>query len=143
MSAHYTHRYSQYTFFCHDEELFSIFIYTKRQNTDTISPLGLKFKGGLKRMNENPNQPRKTNGKAIAALVLGIGSLVIPYIGLILGIIAIVLGNQAKKAIRETNEEGHSMAVAGFVCGIIGTALYGLVIILLIVGFSIFASMPY
>ena len=94
-------------------------------------------------MNEYPNQPVRTNGKAIAALVLGICSIVVPYIGLILGIIAIVLANQATKMIKRTNEGGHGMAVAGLVCGIIGVAIYALIILFLIIGLSIFASMPY
>lgn len=91
-------------------------------------------------MNENPTQPAKTNGKAIAALVLGITSLIIPYIGLILGIIAIVFANQAIKMIKQTKEAGHGMAVAGLVCGIVGVAIYGLIIILFIIGFSVIAS---
>ncbi|MGV3488918.1 MAG: DUF4190 domain-containing protein [Tuberibacillus sp.] len=94
-------------------------------------------------MEERPSQPAKTNGKAIAAMVLGICALVVPYVGLILGIIAIVLSNQAKKEIRNTGEGGNGMAVAGLVCGIIGVAIYALIIIFIIIGVSFIAAMPY
>lgn len=64
------------------------------------------------------------NGKATASLVLGIISIVFvmgtfytSWIGLILGILAIILGNKARK------ETPGGIATAGFVCGIVGTAL--------------------
>lgn len=64
------------------------------------------------------------NGKATASLVLGIVSLVFiffnvyAFVGLILAIIGLVLGIQAKK---ETPENG--MAKAGIVLSIIGLVL--------------------
>ncbi|WP_228100960.1 DUF4190 domain-containing protein [Paenibacillus donghaensis] len=79
-----------------------------------------------------PMQPPKTNGKAITALVLGILSLMIPYVGFILGIIAIVLASLAFKEIRQRNEGGKGLAVGGLVCGIIGTALYGIIILIVV-----------
>lgn len=58
------------------------------------------------------------NGKATASLVLGIISIVCvmgtfytSWIGLILGILAIILGNKARK------ETPGGIATAGFVCG--------------------------
>lgn len=68
-----------------------------------------------------------SNGMATAALVCGIFSLVIGVIGsimfgvwsaavaLVLGIVAVVLGTNAKKT---TNND--SKASAGFICGLIG-----------------------
>ncbi|WP_397386232.1 DUF4190 domain-containing protein [Paenibacillus sp. VCA1] len=80
-----------------------------------------------------PMQPPKTNGKAIAALVLGILSLMIPYVGLILGIIAIVLACLSFKEIKQRQEGGRGLAIGGLVCGIIGTALYGIIIVILVI----------
>ncbi len=77
----------------------------------------------------------KVNGKAIASLVIGIVSLVIPYIGLITGIIGIVLANSAFKVIKNEQQSGRALAIAGLVCSIIATALYGLIILFLIIGF--------
>lgn len=74
--------------------------------------------------------PKASNGMATAALLCGIFSLVICLLGsimfgvwgaaiaLVLGIVAVVLGINAKKA---TN--GDSKASAGFICGLIGLIL--------------------
>ncbi|MWV42408.1 DUF4190 domain-containing protein [Paenibacillus sp. HJL G12] len=80
-----------------------------------------------------PVQPPKTNGKAIGALVLGILSLVIPYVGFILGIIAIVLASLSFKEIKRRNEGGRGLAIGGLVCGICGTALYGIMLVLVVI----------
>ncbi|WP_425453990.1 DUF4190 domain-containing protein [Paenibacillus flagellatus] len=75
----------------------------------------------------------KTNGKSIAALVLGILSIVLPYIGLIIGIIAIVFASLSFKEIKRTGEQGRGMAIAGLVCGIIGTAIYAIIVLIVII----------
>jgi hypothetical protein len=58
-------------------------------------------------------------------LVLGILSIVIPYIGLVLGIIAMVFGridlNKMKKNMMD--RDGRGLTQAGWVCGIVGTIL--------------------
>ncbi|MBL0385290.1 DUF4190 domain-containing protein [Tumebacillus sp. ITR2] len=74
-----------------------------------------------------------TNGKAIASMILGIVSLVIPYVGLITGIIAMVLSSSSKKDIARTGQQGHGMATAGFVTGLIAVILYAIVILLFII----------
>ncbi|HET7578045.1 MAG TPA: DUF4190 domain-containing protein [Bacillales bacterium] len=81
-----------------------------------------------------PSRPPQTNGKAIASLVLGILSVLIPYLGVILGIIAIVFGNQAKRITDQNGEAGRGLAVAGFVCGIVGLCFWGLMVLLVIIG---------
>jgi len=64
--------------------------------------------------------PPPPQGLGIASLVVGILSILIPYIGLILGVIAIVLARRQRRM-------GHSrMATAGLILGIIGTVVYGL-----------------
>lgn len=73
-------------------------------------------------------EEKKSNGFAIASLVLGIVSLVFNFFalqvfGLILGIVGIVLGVIAKKK----NPTG--MATAGLVLSIIGTVLCALLFI--------------
>jgi len=71
-------------------------------------------------------EKRRTSGLAIASLVCGILSLVLfwaPWLGFILGIIAIVFGGVAlRQTGREPNIEGRGMAIAGLVCGIVGIA---------------------
>lgn len=64
------------------------------------------------------------NGKAIAALVLGILSIIFAFvytwIGLIAGIVGIVLGVKAR------HECPGGMATGGFVCSIVGVVLNAL-----------------
>ncbi len=78
---------------------------------DTVGGAGYRAQGG------------KTNGTAVASLVLGIVSIVCilfgygAILGLVLGIVATVLGAKARK------ESQTGMATAGFVCGIVGTVL--------------------
>ncbi len=79
-----------------------------------------------------PTRP-KTNSKSIASMVLGILAIILPYIGLILGIIAIVMSKLAFNEINRMQEQGRGMAIAGLVCGIIGTAIYAIIILVLIV----------
>ena len=85
---------------------------------------------------------KKTNGLAIASLVLGIVSilfcfmgLAVPF-GLIIGIVGIVLGVKSKKAAPS------GMATAGFVLSIIGTvicALFLFIFVILVgIGISLF-----
>ncbi len=84
-------------------------------------------------------EEKKSNGLAIASLVLGIVSIVFSFIalywiGIIVGIVGIVLGVMAKKK----NPSG--MATAGLVLSIIGTALCALVFIACAACFSAIGS---
>lgn len=89
----------------------------------------------------NVSEPPPTNGKSIAALVLGILAVAIPYIGLILGIIAIVYAKKSLNEIKMRGENGRGMAIAGLVCGIVGTALYAIIIIIVIIAVLTVSSM--
>lgn len=85
-----------------------------------------------------PPPPARMNGKSIASLVLGILSIVTPYIGLLFGIIAIVLSALSLKEIRTRYEQGRGLAIAGLVCGIVGTIIYAVIILLLILAVVFF-----
>ncbi|HEY3869032.1 MAG TPA: DUF4190 domain-containing protein [Actinocrinis sp.] len=60
-----------------------------------------------------------TNGKAKAALILGICGLLCG----ILGIVGIILGFIAKNEIKQTGQKGDGMATAGIVVGFAWIAL--------------------
>jgi hypothetical protein len=65
---------------------------------------------------------RERPGRAIAALVLGIIGVLtclIPIVGIILGIIAIVLGATTRGDIKRNNLAGHGQATAGMILGIV------------------------
>ncbi len=76
-------------------------------------PQGIPYSGGVPMRNSSDGL-----GLAIAALVCGISAIVIPYIGLVIGILAVVFGCVAK-------HKGNTgpMATAGIVCGAIGIAI--------------------
>ena len=80
----------------------------------------------------------KTNTKSIIALILGIASISIPYIGFFIGIAGIILSAMALKEIPRKQEDGRGLAIGGLVTSIIGTLLYGILLIF-VVGVLIFA----
>jgi hypothetical protein len=68
--------------------------------------------------------PQRTNGLAIASMVLGI--LWIYWIG---SILALVFGYIARNQIRERGEAGNGMAIAGIVLGWVGIGFLVLVLL--------------
>ena len=67
---------------------------------------------------------RRTEGLAVASLVLGIVGLPIICPFLIPSVLAIIFGLQARTKIRQDPSlQGEGMAQAGFIMGIVGTAL--------------------
>lgn len=60
--------------------------------------------------------------RAVGTFVLGILSIVIPGVGLILGIIAIIMGTRSRTEFVRTDPR-YSLANAGWIMGIIGTCL--------------------
>lgn len=77
---------------------------------------------------EGQNQ-QVTNGKAIASMILGILSIVTPYIGLILGIIGIIFARKSFREINEHHQNGKGMAIAGLTTSIVGLCLYALILV--------------
>lgn len=76
-----------------------------------------------------PGYGSRTNGMAIASMVLGI--IWIYWIG---SILALVFGYIAKKQIRERGEAGGGMATAGIVLGYVGMAFLVFFVVLGLAG---------
>ena len=80
-----------------------------------------------------------SSGKAVTSLVLGIISIPMCFccgiVGVILGPLAIFFGTQAKKDIAQGIAPPNSagMAQAGLICGIVGTSLGGIALIMNII----------
>lgn len=74
--------------------------------------------------------PVRTSGKATASLVLGIASLVLCFLGFLLGVPAIIVGMRARKEIRNSQGQvgGDGAALGGIITGVLGTLL-GLVVV--------------
>jgi predicted RNA-binding protein with TRAM domain len=76
----------------------------------------------------------RTNGKAVAALICGVGGI---FVGLS-AIPAIVLGHMARREIRRTGEQGDGMAVGGMVLGYVVTVLMAGMVVLAVVALVAF-----
>ncbi|MHC3473693.1 DUF1707 and DUF4190 domain-containing protein [Streptomyces sp. 7R007] len=76
-----------------------------------------------------PAPRARTNGKAVGAAVLGL--LCLPTFGLA-GVPAVILGHTARAEIERTGEAGEGLAMTGLVLGWLSTAVWALVITLLI-----------
>lgn len=80
--------------------------------------------------------PRKTNGLAIASLVLGIIGIAACQLA---GPVGVIMGHIARRRIRESGEDGDGMALAGIITGWIGTAILVAIVVLyaVIIGFAV------
>lgn len=79
------------------------------------------------------NGMQKSNGLAIASMVVGICGAVlfcVPFVNLVLGVLALTFGAVALKKVREGQGSGSGMAITGIVLGIIVCALFVLGIVL-------------
>jgi hypothetical protein len=75
---------------------------------------------------------RRTEGLAVASLVLGIAGFVV--CPLICSVLAVIFGQQAKNKIRmDPSLQGEGMAQAGFILGIIGLAVGVIVLIIVVI----------
>ena len=77
----------------------------------------------------------KSNGAAVASMVLGICSIALcwtGWIGLAAGIVAVILAVVAKNKIKADADLAHSngKATAGLITGIIGTVISAILVIL-------------
>lgn len=82
-------------------------------------------------------EKNQTNSSSIISLTLGILSILIPFIGLILGIAGIVVSRKATKEIAKTNEDGRGLAISGLICSIVGIIIQ-ILTVLGIIAFSLF-----
>jgi hypothetical protein len=73
--------------------------------------------------------PQRTNGMAIASMVLGI--LWLYWVG---SILALIFGYIAKRQIRERGESGGGMATAGIVLGWVGI---GILVVFIVFGIAV------
>lgn len=78
----------------------------------------------------------KTNGLAVASMVIALVGLILVYFAWIAQIVALILGLVAKKRIKETGEGGNGMATAGIVIAaiILGIQVVGAIVLILAFG---------
>jgi Domain of unknown function (DUF4190) len=84
-----------------------------------------------------------TNGKAQAALWIGVGLLVTSCCGVgVFGVVPVILGVQARREIAESagHQRGDEMALAGIVTGAIAIAVSILVLTALVVAVTLWGG---
>jgi hypothetical protein len=95
-----------------------------------------------------PYQPQqRTNGLAIASMVLSISGGVllfcVYFLGGVPGAVGAILGHVARKKVRERGEAGDGMALAGIIVGWIVTGLALLILIVFVALFVFAMSIPF
>ncbi len=71
----------------------------------------------------------QTNSNSVISLTLGILSIVIPFIGLILGGIGVIVSRKATKQIVLSHEGGRGLAISGLICSSVGIILQTLTVL--------------
>lgn len=74
-------------------------------------------------------EKKRTNSNSKNSLTLGILSILIPFIGLILGVIGVVFSRKAKKEMVITNEGGKGLATSGLICSVVGIIIQTLTLL--------------
>jgi hypothetical protein len=80
-------------------------------------------------------RPAGTNGQSVAALVLGIASLVLCPL---LGIGAVIVGTLARSETSRTGQAGYGLALTGLILGWIAVAVMILFCLMFVLGVSLF-----
>ncbi|MEP7764700.1 DUF4190 domain-containing protein [Sanguibacter sp. 25GB23B1] len=84
--------------------------------------------------------PASTNAMALGSLIASIaGWTVVPFVGWIVGV---VLGHIARSQLRQSNEQGAGLALAGLITGYVGLALSAIAVVFVIVVF-VFVGVSY
>ncbi|MFZ3579488.1 DUF4190 domain-containing protein [Virgibacillus sp. DJP39] len=71
----------------------------------------------------------ETSSNAIVSLTLGVLSILLPFIGLVIGVIGVVVSRKATKEISNTNKGGREFAVSGLICSLVGITIQTLAIV--------------
>ncbi|MGG0669702.1 DUF4190 domain-containing protein [Sporosarcina koreensis] len=79
----------------------------------------------------------QTNSKSVISLTFGVLSILLPYLGFILGVIGVVVSRKATKEIERTNESGGALATSGLICSIVGIVIQTFAIVAIIAFFSL------
>ena len=80
------------------------------------------------------------NSKSVAALTLGVLSVAIPYLGIVLGVIGLIMASKGLREIARSGEKGRPLAIAGRICSIVGVCIQGIVLAFLLLGLATFIT---
>ena len=85
----------------------------------------------------NMVEKTQTNSNSVISLTLGVLSILIPHIGLILGVIGVVVSRKATKEIVKTNEGGSGLATSGLICSVVGIIIQTFAVVAIIAFYSL------
>jgi hypothetical protein len=80
-------------------------------------------------------QEHEDTGYGVTSLVLGISSILLPFLGIVTGVLAIIFANKQKKI------KSNGMATAGMVTGIIGLVIHPLTLFVVLVFVILFGAL--
>ncbi|MGR6342472.1 DUF4190 domain-containing protein [Priestia megaterium] len=78
----------------------------------------------------------QNNSKSIISIIFGVLSMIVPYIGLIFGIVGIVFCTKSIREVKKTREQGKGIAVTGGVLSTVGLCIQASVLFLALLGYT-------
>lgn len=79
----------------------------------------------------------QTNSNSVISLTLGILSILIPFIGLFLGGIGVIVARKATKEIVQKNQSGSGLAISGLICSVVGIIIQIFAVLSILVFYSV------
>ncbi|SDB89526.1 protein of unknown function [Pelagirhabdus alkalitolerans] len=83
------------------------------------------------------SEKTKTNSSSVVSLTMGILSILIPFLGLLLGVFGVFASRKATKEIEATREDGRGLAISGLICSSVGIVMQLFVVLGYIAFFSL------
>jgi len=78
----------------------------------------------------------QNNSKSIISIIFGILSMIVPYIGLIFGIVGIIFCTKSIREVKKTREQGKGIAITRGVLSTVGLCIQASVIFLALLGYT-------
>ncbi|KML31458.1 DUF4190 domain-containing protein [Priestia aryabhattai] len=78
----------------------------------------------------------RNNSKPIISIIFGTLSMIVPYVGLIFGVVGFFFCTKSMKELKATKERGKGIAVTGGVLSIVGICIQASVLFLAFLGYT-------
>lgn len=78
----------------------------------------------------------QNNSKSIISIIFGILSMIVPYIGLIFGIVGIIFCTKSIREVKKTREQGKGIAITRGFLSTVGLCIQASVIFLALLGYT-------
>ncbi|MFS8602643.1 MULTISPECIES: DUF4190 domain-containing protein [Priestia] len=78
----------------------------------------------------------QNNSKSLISIIFGVLSMIVPYIGLIFGIVGIVFCTKSIREVKKTREQGKGIAVTGGILSTVGLCIQASVLFLALLGYT-------